>query len=81
MRSFNLIAVAALTVGLFVSPALAFQCPTLIKKINDATATRYDPAAASAKEMAGEAAALHAAGKHDDSVKKANEALKVLGMM
>jgi len=44
-------------VGLMAGPALANQCPTLIKQITDATA-----------------------GKHADSVKKAQEAAAAINL-
>jgi hypothetical protein len=73
------VAVATL-VALSAGPALAFQCPSLIKKINEETATRFDPAAADAKVKAAEAAELHAQGKHAEAVAAAKEGLKALGM-
>jgi len=44
-------------------PALAFQCPKLVKKIEDEVGTRFDPAAADARAKAAQAAELHAQGK------------------
>lgn len=73
------VATAALTLGL-IGPAVAFQCPTLIKQINDAAGSRFDAGAASAKAMAAEALALHNAGKHAEAVKKAEEAAKAMGL-
>jgi hypothetical protein len=80
MRGFVLSAALVTLVAFAAGPALAFQCPSLIKKIEDETATRFDPAAADAKAKAAEAAALHAEGKHAESVKAAQEGLKALGM-
>jgi hypothetical protein len=77
---------AALTVSLglasvmFAEPALAFQCPTLIKQIDTETSMRFDPAAAEAKAKAAEASELHAQGKHAESVAAAKEGLKALGI-
>jgi hypothetical protein len=61
-------------VGLVAGPALANQCPTLIKQITDATAGKTDAASKKAVALANDAKALHEAGKHADSVKKAQEA-------
>ncbi len=80
MREIALSAVVATLVLFSAGPALAFQCPSLIKKIEDETATRFDPAAADAKEKAAQAAELHGQGKHAQSVEAAKEGLKALGM-
>ncbi|KRT73991.1 MAG: hypothetical protein XU13_C0010G0033 [Candidatus Rokubacteria bacterium CSP1-6] len=74
------IATGALALGLIAGPALATQCPLLIKQINDAAGNRLDAASAQAKALAAEADALHKAGKHADSVKKAEEAAKAIGL-
>jgi len=68
------------TVGLLAGPALAGQCPSLIKQINDATGTRADAGAAQARLLAKESEALHKAGKHAESVTKAEEAAKAAGI-
>ena len=80
MYRLALTAVVALTALAFSSPAFAFQCPKLVKQIQDATANRFDPTAASAKQKAAEANALHAAGKHAESEQMAKEALASLGV-
>jgi hypothetical protein len=54
--------------------ALASQCPLLIKQIEDATAGKTDDASKKAQALAKEAKALHDAGKHAESVAKADEA-------
>jgi hypothetical protein len=54
--------------------AFANQCPLLVKQIEDATAGKTDDASKKAAAMAAEAKALHAAGKHAESVAKAKEA-------
>src|SRR5437762_3030654 len=79
MRRFML-PVVGVTVLLLAGPALAFQCPKLVKKIEDETATRYDPAAADAKAKAAQASELHAQGKHAEAEKAAKEALAMLGI-
>ena len=72
--------VGGLAVGLLVGPATAFQCPLLIKQIEDATAGKADPASAKAKELAAEAKKLHEAGRHADSVAKAEDAAKAINL-
>ena len=80
MHRIALTAVVAL-VGLTLStPAFAFQCPKLVKQLNDATAQRFDAAATNAKVAAAEANALHAAGKHAEAEKMAKDALATLGI-
>ncbi len=61
-------------VGLLAGPALANQCPLLVKQIMDATAGKTDDASKKAVTLANEAKALHDAGKHADAIKKADEA-------
>lgn len=65
---------------LVASSASASNCPVLIGKINAAAGNRFDGTAQAARQKANEAAALHAAGKHAESVAAANEGLKILGM-
>ena len=80
MHRLALTAVVALTALTFSAPAFAFQCPKLVKQINDETARRFDATAANAKQAAAEANALHAAGKHAEAEAKAKEALDKLGV-
>ena len=80
MARIALTAVAALTALMLSTPAFAFQCPKLVKQIDDATAQRFDAAATNAKIAAKDAAALHAAGKHADAEKMAKDALASLGV-
>ena len=75
-----LTAVVALIALTLSTPAFAFQCPKLVKQINDATATRFDATAANAKQAAANSQALHAAGKHAEAEKMAKEALASLGV-
>ena len=70
--------VVGLVAFALASPASAFQCPKLVEQINTATAQRFDPTAADAKVKAVEAQALHAAGKHAESEKLAQETLAKL---
>ena len=67
-------AMALAVVGILAGPALANQCPLLIKQVMDATAGKTDDASKKAVALATEAKALHDAGKHADSVAKAKEA-------
>ena len=75
-----LTAALGLTLVLAAGPAFASSCPKLVKQIDDATATRYDPTAAEAKLKAQQGAALHAQGKHAESMKVLQEALASLGI-
>jgi len=70
------LAILALVAG----PALASQCPSLIKQVNDAVGTKTDAASTKAKSLAAEAQKLHADGKHADSVAKAEEAAKAINL-
>jgi hypothetical protein len=74
--------IAALVLSFAAGGALANQCPTLIKKIDDAmaAATLDEATAAKIKELRDKAQADHDAGNHDASVADATEALKLLGM-
>jgi len=74
------LAVAGALVVAIAAPAAAFQCPSLVKKINDEAEQRFDDAAFSAKTMAAEADALHKAGKHAEAEAKAKEAMKLLNL-
>jgi hypothetical protein len=74
--------IIALAVLVFlVTPAMANQCPQLIKQINDAVDSRMaadDTAGSTARKLAKEAEALHKEGKHAEAVQKAEEAAKVI---
>lgn len=75
-----MIAIAALT--LLVSPVMANQCPLLLMQLNAALGKMKadDPKVKEAKAMIAEAQKLHDSGKHAESVKKAEDAAKVLGV-
>ncbi len=77
LRALVIVALAALA-----DPAWAFQCPLLIKQLNDQVAklSATDPRAAQARALVEEAQKLHASGSHAKSVAKADEAAKVLGI-
>ncbi len=74
----KLIALSALAALLLASPALAFQCPSLVKQINESVGNRFDAQASEARQAAAAAAQLHADGKHAESVKTAQDALAKL---
>ena len=75
------IAIAILALFLLASPAMANQCPTLIKQLNEAVEKTKDEAKAKeAKTLIAQAQKLHDDGKHADSVTKCDEAAKVLGI-
>ncbi len=67
-------------VALLAGPVLANQCPLLVKQIQDATAGKTDDASKKAVVLANEAKALHDAGKHADSIKKAQEAAAAINL-
>ena len=79
MKTF-VITLAVLT--LLAGPAMASQCPLLIKQLNEAAGKMKadDAIVAKAKPMIAEAQKLHDGGKHADAVKKAEEAAKTLGV-
>ena len=74
------LAMALAVVGLLAGPALANQCPLLIKQVMDATAGKTDDASKKAVALANEAKSLHEAGKHADSVKKAQDAAAAINL-
>jgi hypothetical protein len=76
------IGVCVIALGLITSPALAFQCPGLIKQADEAMAKMKadDAKIKQAKDLVAEAQRLHNAGQHAESVSKANEALVLLGV-
>ena len=79
MKAF-VIAVALLT--LLAGPAMAGQCPLLIKQLNEAVGKMKadDAMVKKAKPLIAEAQKLHEGGKHADSIKKCEEAAKVLNV-
>ena len=74
--------VAVVALALVASPAMAGQCPLLIKQLNEAAGKMMagDAKVKQGKELIAEAQKLHDGGKHADSVKKCDEAAKVLGV-
>ena len=71
---------ALAVIGISAGPALAMQCPALLKQIADRTGNRLDNGANRAKVLAREADQLHKDGKHAESVAKAEEAAAAAGI-
>jgi hypothetical protein len=63
------------------TPAFANQCPTLMKKVDEAmvTAKLDDATKKQVMDLYAKGKAEHEAGKHDESVADLNAALKLLG--
>ncbi|MGH7385599.1 MAG: hypothetical protein ACREKG_10485 [Candidatus Rokuibacteriota bacterium] len=76
----KMLMMALAIVALAAAPALANQCPLLIKQVQDATAGKTDDASKKAMALAKEAKALHDSGKHAESVAKADEAAKAINL-
>jgi hypothetical protein len=74
------IAIATALVGVCGAPALANECPLLQRQMDRQVNNRLDNASYQAKEKMKEAAALHKAGKHAESVAKYDEAAKIIGV-
>jgi hypothetical protein len=74
------IAIASALVGVCGGPALAGECPMLQAQMDGHVGKRFDKAAASARQQMAEAAALHKAGKHAESVAKYDAAAKAAGV-
>jgi len=68
--------------ALMVSPAMANQCPLLIKQLSEAVQQMKadDPKVEQGTALMTEAQKLHDAGQHAASAAKAEEAAKVLGV-
>jgi hypothetical protein len=77
----KMLLMALAIVVLAAAPALANQCPLLVKQVQDATAGKTDEASKKANALAAEAKALHDSGKHAESVAKADEAAKAINLM
>ncbi len=79
----RIILIAFLAAGL-AGPALAGQCPKIMKSIDAALAKDPQLSAeqsAEIKKLRAEGAKLHKSGKHADSVATLAKAKKILGMM
>ena len=73
---------AAAMIAVLAMPALAKQCPSLMKRVDEAMATTQVDEATKTKVMAlyEKGKTEHAAGEHAASEADLNEALKLLGM-
>ncbi len=78
----KVLVIAVALLAFLAGPAMANQCPLLIKQLNDAVAKMKadDPKVVQAKGKIAEAQKLHDGGKHADSVSTAEEAAKILGV-
>lgn len=74
------IAIATALVVICGGPALAGECPLLQAQMERQVNNRFDSAAYQARENMKEASALHASGKHAESVAKYDEAAKAVGV-
>jgi hypothetical protein len=74
--------VAVVALVLLAGPAMAGQCPLLLKQLNEAVDKMKadDAKVKQAKPLIAEAQKLHDGGNHADSVKKCDEAAKALGV-
>lgn len=74
--------IGLLGLALMVSPAMANQCPLLIKQLSEAAGKMKadDPQVKRGTTLIAEAQKLHDAGRHAEAVAKAEEAAKVLGV-
>jgi len=59
MPRFAVVTVIGLSIALFAGQAMAFQCPKLVKKIEDEIAIRFDPASQDAREKAARSRGMH----------------------
>ena len=74
------LAMALAMVGLLAGPALANQCPLLVKQVRDACAGKTDDNCKKALALADDAEKLHKDGKHAEAVAKAQEAAKPINL-
>jgi len=74
--------IGLVALALMVSPAMANQCPLLIKQLSEAAGKMKadDPQVKRGAALIAEAQTLHDAGQHAEAVAKAEEAAKVLGV-
>jgi hypothetical protein len=74
---------AALLISAFATPALAFECPGYMKKIDEALAANPSVSAeqlAEVKQLRAEGEAAHKAGNHKESVEQLEKAMAILGI-
>lgn len=74
------VALVASAAGPAMAQMAQNQCKDMSAQMDKALGQRYDAGAANAKIMVKEAMALSAAGKHEDCVKKLEEAAKKAGV-
>ena len=74
------IAIAAALVGVYGGPALAGECPKLQMQMERHVNNRLDNTGHMARQSMKQGAALHAQGKHAESVAKYEEAAKAAGV-
>lgn len=75
---------SAVAIFVVASPALANECPSLIQKAQDAMKTMASMDDATMKKVndhIAQAQAEHDAGKHDEAVVTAKDALQLTGSM
>ena len=76
--------VVALTLLFGSASAFAFQCPSLVKKIDSAMAKNMSMSAsqmANVKKLRDSGAAHHKAGEHQQAVDELTQAKQIMGMM
>jgi hypothetical protein len=78
----KILAIAGILAVAVTGPAAAFQCPLLIKQLNDAVETMNasDPKVKEGRQLIAEAKKLHETGKHPDAIATAEKAARVLGV-
>jgi len=74
--------IVAATVFALTGPAYAFQCPTLVKQVDEAleTAQLSEEDKAKVMELRDSGEAAHAAGDHAKAEADLNEALAIINM-
>ena len=82
MKKMSIAIIAVVTALAFTGAAMASTCPLLIKQGKEAAAKMKadDPKVKEASAKLAEAQKLHDAGKHADSVAKADEAAKAINL-
>jgi hypothetical protein len=76
----TVLALVALAAGPAMAQMAQDHCKDMSAQMDKALGQRYDAGAANAKATVKEAMALSAAGKHEDCVKKLEEAAKTAGV-
>lgn len=79
----KVLALSAVALAVLVSPALANECPSLIQKAQESMKALPDMDEAMMKKVndhIAQAQSEHDAGKHDEAVKTATDALQLLKM-